>query len=141
MNITLAQTDARFFVTRLKSGRILLVKHGPIQVFERDWGNEAWWTPGKREKLMAFLSENDGVSWKGGLMIDERDNVSYPDGQQATDGSVYLIHDRERTKAREILCSRFTEEDVLAKKIVSKDGFLKRIVSKGSYAESVIGQR
>lgn len=133
MGLTLAQTEARFFVTRLRSGRMLLVKHGPIQVFERDWGKEEWWTPGKREKLMAFLSEDDGVSWKGGLMIDERDSVSYPDGQQAADGSVYLIHDRERTAAQEILCSRFTEEDVLAKKIVSKEGFLRRIVSKGSF--------
>ena len=135
MGLTIFHTEARFFVTRLKSGRMLLVKHGPMQVFERDFGNEPWWEPGRREKLMAFLSEDDGVSWKGGLMIDARDNVSYPDGQQAADGSVYLIHDRERTKAREILCSRFTEEDVLAKKIVSKGSYLRKIVSKGSYVE------
>lgn len=133
MGLTIAQPGARFFVTRLKSGRLLLVKHGPMQVFSRDYKKEPWWSAGGREKLMAFLSEDDGVSWKGGLMIDERDQVSYPDGQQTADGSICVIYDHERTKAQEVLCARFTEEDVLAKKLVSQGSWLRKLVSKGSW--------
>lgn len=121
------QPNARFLVRRLKSGRMLLVKHGPMKM------NYAW-TPRGREQLMAFLSEDDGKTWKGGLMLDARKNVSYPDGDQAADGTIYVIHDRERTAAREILLSRFTEEDVLAGKPVSAVAKLKMLVSKGTSA-------
>lgn len=121
------QPNARFFVRRLRSGRLLLVKHGPMEM------NYAW-TPRGREELMAFLSEDDGRTWKGGLMLDGRKNVSYPDGDQLSDGTVFIIHDRERTDAREILVSRFTEEDVLTGKTVSSGSKLKTVVSKGTSA-------
>ena len=124
------QANARFFVRRLKSGRLLLVKHGPMKYDWRVCG---------REQLMAFLSEDDGKTWKGGLMLDGRKNVSYPDGDQAADGTIYVIHDRERIAAREILLSRFTEEDVLARKPVSAVAKLKMLVSKGCSPESESG--
>ena len=64
-------TASRFFVRRLQSGDLLLVKHGLIN---KRIG---------RSHLTAFLSKNDGDSWSGGLLLDERDEVSYPDGVQA----------------------------------------------------------
>jgi len=74
---------ARFFLCKLASGRILLVKHGDtIDSFTREGKH---WGQG-RNRLKAFLSEDDGVTWKGGLMLDERLGVSYPDGFQAPDG-------------------------------------------------------
>jgi len=101
--------NARFHICRLTSGRLLMVKHGdtmddlsPI-----------------RQKLKAFLSEDDGSTWKGGLMIDERVNVSYPDGIQAPDGTIYISYDYERAKYGHILMARITEEDVLAGKLVN----------------------
>ena len=68
---------------------------------------------------MAFVSDDDGQSWQGGLMIDEREDVTYPDGVQAEDGTIYLIYDHQRTPLGEVLMATFTEADVRAGKAVS----------------------
>jgi hypothetical protein len=96
-------TVSRFFIRRLNSGNLLLVKHGPIN--ERT----------RREQLTAFISKDDGATWKGGLMLDERHPVSYPDGIQAPDSRIYVVYDHGRYPgtAREILMAVFTEADVL----------------------------
>lgn len=93
---------ARFFIRRLQSGRLLLVKHGPL---DRRIG---------RSHLTAFLSEDDGAAWHGGLVLDERAGVSYPDGAQSPDGRVAVIYDWNRVDEKHILMAVFTEEDVLA---------------------------
>ncbi len=93
--------SARFFITRLASGNLLLVKHGPIDLRTG------------RSHLMAFISEDDGDSWTRGLLIDERPGVSYPDGQQHQDGQIFLTYDFDRRNAQEILMTTFSEEDVL----------------------------
>jgi hypothetical protein len=98
---------ARFFVRRLKSGSLLLVKHGPLDKRV------------PRELLTAYVSDDDGKTWSGGLMIDEREDVTYPDGIQANDGKIYLIYDHQRTPLGEVLMATFTEEDVRAGKPVS----------------------
>jgi hypothetical protein len=108
--------SSRHFVRRLQSGKLLLVKNGPID--QRLKG---------RSRMMAFLSKDDGATWEGGLVIDERNGVSYPDGFQAPDGAVHILYDRERSKEREILMARFTEEDVFEAKFVrpgSRGGML-----------------
>lgn len=99
--------NTRFFIRRLKSGRLLLARHDPPEGSTR------------RSHLKAYLSEDDGKTWKGGLLLDERVNVSYPDGVEAPDGTLYLIYDFDRKGARQILLSTFTEADVLAGKPVS----------------------
>jgi predicted neuraminidase len=92
---------SRFFVRRLASGRLLLVKHNPPN-------------NGKsRSHLTAFLSDDDGLTWQGGLMIDERSGVSYPDGVQDSKGIVWIIYDFERARDKNILIASFTENDVL----------------------------
>jgi len=97
---------ARFFIRRLLSGRLLLVKHNPPD--------------GKtRSHLTAYLSDDDGRSWHGGLLLDERGGVSYPDGVQAPDGTIYLIYDFSRTGAKQILMATFTEEDVVEGRFAS----------------------
>ncbi|MBI4976864.1 MAG: exo-alpha-sialidase [Spirochaetes bacterium] len=112
--------NARFFLRRLASGRILIVKHGAII-------NE---TPGKRSHLSAFVSDDDGKTWSGGLLLDGRDSVTYPDGFQEDDGSIVITYDRDRGGEREILCARFTEDDVLNGKVTSQRGMLSHIVNK-----------
>ena len=109
---------SRFFVRRLSSGSLLLVKNGPIS--ER-YG---------RSHLTAFRSADEGQTWSGGLLLDERERVSYPDGVQAPDGTVYVIHDRDRHGAKEILMARFTEEDVVQGRCVSEGAALRRCVNK-----------
>ncbi|MDD4756463.1 MAG: sialidase family protein, partial [Prolixibacteraceae bacterium] len=93
---------ARFFISRLNSGSLLLVKHGPVDMKTG------------RSHLMAFISEDDGFSWSDGLLIDERPGVSYPDGQQTADGKIWLIYDYNRTKDQNILMTSFTEDDVVS---------------------------
>jgi len=113
-------TATRIFFSRLASGSILLVKNGPI---DQDVG---------RSQMMAFVSRDEGATWEGGLMLDERNSVSYPDGAQAADGAIYIAYDRERTGAKEILLARFTEEDVMAGRLVSRGSRLKALVNKAT---------
>lgn len=109
----------RFYISRLQSGRLLLVKNGPI---DEDIG---------RSQMMAFLSDDDGESWYGGLMLDERDRVSYPDGDQGKDGTIYVTYDRGRhaDDQKEILLAVFTEEDVKAGQPVSERVMLKQVIN------------
>jgi hypothetical protein len=65
----------------------------------------------------------------GGLLLDERGGVSYPDGQQTADGLIRIIYDYSRTGDRQILIAVFREEDVLAGKAVTRDVRLRQRVS------------
>ena len=105
--------SARFFITRLLSGNLLLVKHGPINVNTN------------RTHLMAFISKDDGLTWSNGLLLDQGSNtsqvirdhlggkVSYPNGQQTKDGRIYMIYDYNRLSDQLILKTNFTEADIL----------------------------
>jgi len=100
----------RFFISRLPSGRILLVNNDSSE---------------SRTNMAVCLSEDDGISWKYKRIIDAREQLSYPDvdifGER-----IYLTYDRERTGAKEILFSDFTEDD-----IINPDyAFYIRVVSK-----------
>ncbi len=120
-----AHVSARFHIRRLRSGRLLLVKHGR-RVDERtgEGGGHG------RSWLTAFLSEDDGLSWQGGLVLDERAVVSYPDGTQAPDGTMYVSYDRNRATDGEILMARFTEADVLEGRCVGPRSRLRMLISR-----------
>lgn len=117
---TIAHPSARFFIRRLKSGHLLLVKHGEI---DKQIG---------RSHLTAFVSKDDGRTWGGGLVLDERKSVSYPDGQQQADGLIRIIYDYDRTGERHILMATFREADIQAEKLVSRAGKLRQLVSDAS---------
>ena len=124
--------DSRFFIRRLRSGRVLLINH---------------WNYTGRSHLTAMLSEDEGKTWPYKLLLDERQSVSYPDAVEAPDGNIYITYDRERgcflssmaevyACSREILIARITEEDILAGKLVSEGSYRKRVASKlGQYAD------
>jgi AraC-like DNA-binding protein/predicted neuraminidase len=118
--------NSRFHIKRLKSGRILLINHYDFN---------------GRNNLTAMLSEDDGKTWPYKLLLDERDNVSYPDAVEHEDGYIYLTYDRERgsfrhaldtvyADAREILIAKITEEDIINGKLVSPNSKLKFVISK-----------
>jgi predicted neuraminidase len=117
--VTHIDSAARFFIRRLASGNLLLVKHAPPS-------NKG------RSHLTAFLSSDDGRTWGGGLLLDDRAGVSYPDGVQAPDGKVYIIYDYSRHEAKEILMAVFTEEDVSGGKCVSSATRLRVLVNKAT---------
>ena len=125
---TFKHPRARFFIRRLFSGRILLIKHG--QTIDEIPGKNAGYGGGNRSHLTAWLSEDEGKTWRGGLMLDERAVVSYPDGFQAPDGTIHISYDRNRAKDGEILMARFTEADVLAKRLVSPRAKLRMLISR-----------
>ena len=111
--------SARFFIRRLKSGNLLLVKHGPIDLRT------------DRSQLMAFISKDDGHSWSKGLLLDERSGVSYPDGQQVEDGTIYIIYDYNRKADQHILMASFREDDVISGKPDSASVIRRMPVSRG----------
>ena len=110
--------DSRFFIRRLSSGNILLVNHA--------MENEK--TETIRKNLTAYISKDEGETWQGGLLLDERVGVSYPDGVQTEDGYIYVIYDRDRKGTGELALAKFNEQDVLAKSIKS-NGYIKRTIS------------
>ena len=117
---------SRFHVRRLRSGRLLLINHYQFT---------------GRNNLTAFLSEDDGKTWPYQMLLDERDEVSYPDMTESEEGFLYIVYDRERggyqhcleaaqSCAREILFSKIREEDIINGGICSEGSFVKRIISK-----------
>jgi predicted neuraminidase len=68
--------------------------------------------PKRRTGIAAALSSDEGRTWRSGLVLDGRDNVSYPDAAFAQDGTIFAVHDRERGGAAEILLSTFTKNDI-----------------------------
>lgn len=121
----IAGPSSRFFIRRLASGRILLVNHYAFR---------------GRNNLTAMLSEDECATWKGFLLLDGRNAVSYPDGTQDGEGNIYIVYDRERggsheykdptLAAREILFAKITEEDILAGRLVSTGSRLREIADK-----------
>ena len=118
--------NSRFFIKRLPSGRILLINH--------DVSNA-------RSHLTAYLSENEGASWKYKLLLDERKSVSYPDATIGADGYIYITYDRERggfrqtikeaySCAREILYAKITERDILEGAVTEEGSKVKQLISK-----------
>jgi len=111
----IAGPNSRFHIRRLLSGRLLLVNHHGFS---------------GRSHMTALLSDDDGLSWKHSLLLDERAKVSYPDSCQAPDGRIYVIYDRARQPDGEILMAVVREDDILAGAPVSRDTRLRITVSR-----------
>jgi hypothetical protein len=117
---------SRFFIRRLNSGNLILVKHGSIDErieVERMEG---------RSHLTAYLSSDDGKSWSDALLLDERVGISYPDGFQSSDHTITITYDFDRRGDMEILMTRFTEEDIRQGSYTSKESTQRKIINKAS---------
>lgn len=104
-------TSSRFFIGKLASGNLLLVSNNSTT----------------RNNMTASLSKDGGKTWPYQLLLDARENVSYPDADQTPDGNIHVVFDRDRTGAKDILYFRFTEEDILKG---SKENVFKARVNK-----------
>lgn len=103
----ISHPPTRFYIGRLRSGNLLLVRNDPPN--------------GKsRSHMTAFLSKDDGKTWTDGLLLDVRPNVSYPDATQMPDGTIHVIYDRDRFTEREILLATFRESDIETKMAATK---------------------
>ena len=61
---------------------------------------------------MAFVSNDDGYTWFDGLLLDQRKDVLYPDGQQTADGTIYITYDYKRKSDQKIYVTSFSEDDI-----------------------------
>lgn len=100
--------NARFHIRRLTSGRILLINHH--------------YEFSGRSHLTALLSEDEGITWPHHLLLDERQDVSYPDAVEAPDGRIFVTYDRRRVGEGEILLQTLTEDDILHRRSPGHDG-------------------
>ena len=90
--------NTRFYIGRTPTGRILLVNNDDRE---------------SRVKMTVYLSDDDGATFRYKRRVgDETHQTSYPD-VDFYDGKIYLTYDHERTGAKEILLSVFTEEDIM----------------------------
>ncbi len=116
---TLLNAGSRFFLRRLKSGRVLLI-HNEAHDFRRN--------------LVAKLSEDDGETWPYSLQLDDAEtperSISYPDAVESEDGRLFIIYDRGRNTFREILMAQITEEEIINGTLCRHDSYLRRIISK-----------
>ncbi len=122
----------RACLRRLDSGAFLLVYHDATRSKSGSY---------PRQRLTAWLSEDEGRTWPHQLLLDERGSVSYPDVTQAPDGRLYVAYDYGRYNAgeKQVLLSVIREEDIRAGRVVSSDAKLKRLVNRalgyGNYTD------
>lgn len=121
-------TVSRFHLRKLQSGNLLLIRHGRID------------EKGERERLTAYLSEDDGRSWLGGLLLDERRRTSYPDATQAPDGTIHVVYDYNRHLEKQILMATFTERDVREGKLASPQSRSRVLVNRATGDNPVVGR-
>lgn len=117
---------SRFHIRRLESGRILLINHYNFT---------------GRNNLTAMLSEDNGETFPYRLILDERNDVSYPDATIDAAGMINITYDRERggfcsclddvlNSAREILTARICEEDIINGALINENSYLKNVAFK-----------
>lgn len=116
---SIKNVSSRFFIRRLASGNLLLVKNGPIDL-----------RLPHRSNMTAFLSLDDGKTWPHKLILDDRAEVSYPDGFEAPDGTIHILYDWNRHTDAEILLAKFREEDLRAGKFASPGSKARMLVNK-----------
>lgn len=121
---------SKFHIMKLISGNLLFVSHNSTSV---------------RTALTAYLSEDEGETWSA-LLLDERKIVSYPDAAQGSDGTIYVIYDRNRSVAQagnnypsqEIRLAKFTEEDIKAGEFISDKAQAKILIAKNKNWHEII---
>lgn len=100
----------RAHVHRLESGAMLLLYHDSVKSAKGDY---------RRERLTAWLSDDEGRTWPHQLVLDDRNRVSYPDATQGPDGRIYAVYDFGRyvNGQKQITVAIFAEADVRSGKL------------------------
>jgi hypothetical protein len=90
--------SSRFYIGKLRNGLWLFVN-----------------TPHHEERnsLWAYLSDDEGRSWKRSLLLDDRAKVSYPDVVEAGDDKLYIVYDRDRYFVGEVILSTVALNEIV----------------------------
>ena len=121
VNTDMGNPSTRFHISKLGSGKLLLINTPRTQL-------------GDRTGIRAFLSEDGGKTWVYSLTLDERRSTTYPDACQDERGNIWAVYDCQRDNrqepregdptysdaAKEIVLTRFTEDDIVAGAYVSQ---------------------
>ncbi|MDT3403629.1 sialidase family protein [Mucilaginibacter terrae] len=94
---TLVSASSRFFLGRLKSGRIALILNNSTN----------------RSNLKIYVSDDEMKTWKYSLSLDTKLGISYPDMVEGKNGKLYVVYDYDRFGKMAINCLSFNENDVL----------------------------
>lgn len=115
--------ESRFALRRLKSGKLCLINHQSLHQLPGEKFSQV------RNKLAAWLSDDDGKSWYGRLLIDARDKVSYPDFTEDDNGAIYAVYDYNRLETGQIMMAKFTEADIAAGEFITPGSFTGKVVA------------
>lgn len=127
----LTGTRTRAHLRRLASGRLLLIYHdGPAHPGKAE-------SSYRREMLTAFLSEDQGRTWKRKLLLDPRNRVSYPDATEGPPGRIHITWDYSRynTGCKEVLALSISEDDILANRPLPTPTLVSRATGFGNVQE------
>ena len=122
----LAGPNSRFAIRRLQSGKLVLINHRvphtlPGELTRREMR--------LRTDLTAWLSDDDGKTWYGGLLISNGNDVSYPDLTQDKEGRIRVIYDQQRYTDGSIFQTSITEDDIAAGHLVTPGSYTAALVS------------
>ncbi len=119
--------STRLYIGRLSGGQLVYVRS--ISDTER-------------QGMKVCLSEDDGATWPFELVLDTRDNLSYPELAEGENGVLYIMYDRERDNrirlnhekwtsdaAKEILLSKITIQDIYSGTL-GENSYIARVISK-----------
>ena len=101
--------NTRFYIYKIAPNQVLMVNNDHRT---------------SRTNMSVYLSLDDGKTWTYKMLIDDRNDISYPD-VDFYDDNIYIAYDRERCGAKEILFVKTSIEDLKTNKkptiqIVSK---------------------
>lgn len=115
-------TSSRHLMRRVNESTILFVRHG-------SQGESVG-----RKYLTAYVSQDDGRNWSGGLVLDDRTeySMSYPCAVVLENGDILLSYDygRDNPEGGELYLARFSVDDVLNGSVTSEKGFLRKLIFK-----------
>ena len=106
------------------------------QAKQREQGTGSQYRKTAPVPLSRPLSDDDGATWKGGLLLDKRVS-SYPDGIQAEDGTLFIIYDHQRYTLNRagkrgvgsVVMATFREADVRAARTVTDQACLRIVIT------------
>jgi hypothetical protein len=79
----------------------------------------------ERSRLTAFLSDDEGQTWQGGLVLDERLDAASPDAAQSPDGRLHVLYDLPRWGQQQVLMAAITEQEIESRETFYRESRLR----------------
>ena len=119
--------STRMFIARLSGGQLVYVRNV---------------SDTERRGMKVCISEDDGATWPWELVLDTRENLSYPDLAEGENGGLFIIYDRERDNRLRLDRETWTSDaakEILFAKLTLQDIY-RGSLGEGSYASRIISK-